>query len=455
LALREIEVRRSLLGARPASSPLAVSCIRRFTRSGEAAPSENRDIGTQRDGFMTRYRRDPAEEITASRARLATRLGTKDLRWVVSPYRICPLGAHIDHQGGPVLGMAITGHTLLAFRESGDGSCRFLSENYPGEVGFDINASNFESWPEASPPWSSYAVGASVLIREKISGCARGVDVCSLGFLPGSGLSSSASVTLGYITALAAVNGVKLEDRERVFLAQRVENEWAGVACGILDPASIVGSRRDHLLSIDTEKASWKTLASADSTPGFRILVAYTGLPRNLAETGFNSRVEECGRAARDIARRAGLEGVARLGDLPADVLEQELGGCEPVLEKRARHFHEERWRVHQGIEAWQLGDLGRLGELMSDSCRSSRENFETGSPELVELNAIMVGCEGVYGARFSGAGFGGSAIGLVAEGMAESAQAAIEKKFIREYPGLAGKFRCYLVDSDDGLRLV
>ena len=76
---------------------------------------------------MTRYRRDTAEEITALRARLATRLGTKDLRWVVSPYRICPLGAHIDHQGGPVLGMAITGHTLLAFRESGDGTCRFLS----------------------------------------------------------------------------------------------------------------------------------------------------------------------------------------------------------------------------------------------------------------------------------------------------------------------------------------
>ncbi len=403
---------------------------------------------------MNRYRRDPAEEITASRARLATRLGTKDLRWVVSPYRICPLGAHIDHQGGPVLGMAITGHTLLAFRESGDGTCRFLSENYPGEVGFDINDSNFESWPEASPPWNSYAVGASVLIREKISGRARGVEVCSLGFLPGSGLSSSASVTLGYITALAAVNGVKLEDRERVVLAQRVENEWAEVACGILDPASIVGSRRDHLLSIDTEKLSWETLASADSTPGFRILVAYTGLPRNLAETGFNSRVQECGRAARDIARRAGLEGVARLGDLPADVLERELGGCEPVLEKRARHFHEERWRVHQGIEAWRLGDLGRFGELMSDSCRSSRENFETGSPELVKLNAIMVACEGVYGARFSGAGFGGSAIGLVAEGMAESAQAAIETKFIREYPGLAGKFRCYLVDSDDGLRL-
>ncbi len=396
----------------------------------------------------------------ADRDRLSRRLGTSDPGWVISPYRVCPLGAHVDHQGGPVLGTAITAHTLLAFRESRDGNCRIRSEHYPGEVVFDIDkiGSADQAQRGGGDAWGLYAKGAAALMREISPRPLRGVEACSSGFLPGGGLSSSASITLAYCAALAAVNGVDLDDRQYVDLARRTENEWVGVACGILDPASIVGGLRDHLLSIDTQKVSWVPLAKGAMTPSFRILVAYTGMSRNLGETGFNRRVEECAAAARSIAAHAGLGEVERLGDLPEalveQVLEQRLGFLEPVLERRARHFYEERLRVRQGIAAWESGDLKTFGTLMNDSCRSSRENFETGSPELIDLHAIMRACDGVYGARFSGAGFAGCAIGLVAEERAEAARQSIEGEFGNQYPALAKDAHCFLVDSDDGLRL-
>jgi len=404
---------------------------------------------------------DRSAPTEVDRDRLSARLGAEGLGWVISPYRVCPLGAHIDHQGGPVLGAAITAHTLLAFRGSDDGKCRILSEHYPGEVTFDIDGIEpaAQAQRRADGIWGLYAQGAAALMREIVPGPLRGIEACSSGFLPGGGLSSSASITLAYCAALAAVNGLDLEDRQYVDLAKRTENEWVGVACGILDPASIVGGLRGHLLSIDTQKVSWVPLAKGASTPGFRILIAYTGMSRNLGETGFNSRVEECAAAARSIAKHAGLEPVDRLGELPEDVLEDALGRnpglSEPALERRARHFHEERSRVRKGIAAWQAGDLGTFGALMNDSCRSSRENFETGSPELVDLHAIMGGCDGVYGARFSGAGFAGCAIGLVAEEKAVNAAQSIERDFASKYPALSQDAHCFLVDSDDGLRVV
>jgi galactokinase len=394
-------------------------------------------------------------DLEQQRIRMAARIGRDDARMVVSPYRVCPIGAHIDHQGGPVLGMAISAHTLLAFAPTLDGSCRLVSENYPGEMVFDLAQLGDADPKQGAHDWGSYARGAAALLRDCLPAAARGIEGCVLGTLPGGGLGSSASVTLAYLTALAAANEIELEPEHLVELAQRAEHDWVGVACGMLDQVSIVGARRSHLLFIDTQRTCWEAVAIGEDAPDYRILVAYTGIERSLAATGFNQRVEECHAAARTLATRLGVGNVTRLGDLPEADLAASLDTLPEVEGKRARHFHEERDRVRRGIAAWREGDLESFGALMNDSCRSSRENFETGSPELIRLHEILASGRGVFGSRFSGAGFGGCAIALVARNAAEEAAEAAERSFRKAFPALAEDTHCFLVDSDDGVRVL
>jgi galactokinase/galacturonokinase len=400
-------------------------------------------------------------DVEAKQARLAARVGSQDARLVVSPYRVCPIGAHIDHQGGPVLGMAISANTQLCFAASDDGHCHLISENYPGEVQFDLRdlaATTHQADPDPSPTgvrWGIYPWAVAAVLQDRLPSSPRGIRACLAGSLPGGGLSSSASVTLAYLLAFAAANEIALGPQELVSLAHRAENQGVGVACGILDPASIIGGRRGHLLCIDTQSTEWEAVPLGNDAPAYRILVAFTGITRNLARTGFNRRVEECQEAARSLGARSGIAGVERLGDLPEELLDGQLEELPRVQRLRARHFRDERARVRRGIALWREGDLAGFGKLMNDSCRSSRENFETGCPELIRLQTIMNETEGVFGSRFSGAGFGGCAVALVSSELAESARARIEEAYRSAHPGLATEAACFLVDSDDGVRLL
>jgi galactokinase/galacturonokinase len=389
--------------------------------------------------------------LLRERQRLCDERGLEesDVRGVVSPYRICPIGAHIDHQLGPVLGIAIDAGSALVFAPSDDAFFTVRSADFPGEVRFALPA------PGAEGPdrWGTYArAAASVLAHElpekPIGGVAR-----IAGGLPGAGLGSSASVILAYLGAIAMLNGIRLDARQLVQKARRAENEFVGLACGILDPASIVGARRNHLLVIDTRAETWES-ASLGGEEHPRVLLAFSGISRNLPGTGFNTRVGECGEAARLLARRAGLPPARRLGDLGAAVVATHLDALTPRLARRARHFAEECARVRAGVERWRDGDLGGFGRLMNESCRSSIENYETGSTELVALHSILRDAPGVFGGRFSGAGFGGCAVALVDARRADACRDHVERAYLRLHPQLEGRARVFLADSDDGLRL-
>ena len=192
-----------------------------------------------------------------------------------------------------------------------------------------------------------------------------------------------------------------------------------------------------------------------DGAPDHRILIAYAGVSRNLTGTPFNERVEECRSAARRVAELAGKRGVARLGDLEEGVLAAHVKDLPAAERGRARHFLSERRRVRAGVEAWRAGDLVGFGALMNESCRSSVENYETGSRELILLQQILLETPGVLGARFSGAGFGGCSVALVAAEAAEEVRARVEQAFVQARPELAGAARAFLVESEDGARIV
>ncbi len=371
----------------------------------------------------------------------------KNIRIIASPYRISPIGAHIDHQGGPVLGMTINAYTLLAYVPGTDDHVRLRSQNYPGRVSFRLSQTD----ENTGSFWGSYARGAALALQQAFA-IRYGIDGLVTGHLPGGGLSSSASVLLAYIQALADVNAIRPEPWELVDLTQQAENIHIGLKNGILDQTSIVFGQTGRLLHIDTLKPDVAAIAAPKAADPFRILVAYSGYSRELTTTGYNSRVAECQEAARVLSGLGGDGTAAQLGDVAQEAFEANGRKLPGHLYRRARHFFSERERVARGVDAWRQGAMGAFGQLMNASCKSSIEDYECGSQPIHDLQQIVSQTRGVFGSRFSGGGFGGCVVGLVAPQEAVDAVADIKIAYQRRHPEVADAAGVYLADSVSGL---
>lgn len=422
-------------------------------------PREERDSRTERAG----RRKAPVQ--TSSPIADATTLeelarrdvesvgGVAATGVVVAPYRICPLGAHSDHQGGTVLGMTISAYTVLAFVPTETSGVRLLRGGTDDEVLFDLHRPfGGASRPDRPIEWGDYPRGCAELLRQRLPHAARGLLGSVRGSLPGAGLSSSASVNLAYLSALAAANELALDAHELAVLAMRVEREVLGLSCGLLDPATIVGSRRHHLLRIDCREERWTPLPPGPEMPPYRILIAFSGETRQLTATGFNDRVAECAQAAGELAAHSGLDTVTRLGDLPLELVERGLDALSSRLARRARHYATEARRVQDGIDAWQRGDLETFAGLMDASCASSIANYECGSPAIIDLHRTLAECDGVLGNRFSGGGYGGCCVALVRPEQAQEVLERSESRFRQLHPELAERTRFFLAESVDGV---
>ena len=398
---------------------------------------------------------DALEEVlSALRASLAQRVAVPagDVRAVIAPYRICPLGAHIDHQGGSVLGMAIDAYSVLAFAPSADAACELWSRNFDGEVRFDFRDPGEPG--SRDDGWGRYVRAAAWSLRAELPNASRGLFGEIWGALPSTGLSSSASVLLCYLSAMAAANDRSLAPTRLVELSRRCENDYVGVQSGFLDPATIAAAKRGELLRIDTANLSWESAAAGTAAPDIRFLVVFSGRDRNLTETNFNARVAETRAAAARLGELAGQGAVHGLGELSDDVFAEHAGALPPGQRRRAEHFFGERARVERGWSCWREGDTDAFGALMFESCRSSIERYETGSPELIEIQAILENTEGVRGARFSGAGFGGCSIALVHARDAEATRERVARAVSKRFPAFAERSDVRIVSSEDGLRL-
>jgi galactokinase len=369
---------------------------------------------------------------------------------VAAPYRICPLGAHIDHQGGPVLGMTINAYTILAYVPTQDGAISLRSLNYPGHVAFHL-----DRIPENTGSfWGVYARGAALALKEsQVLG--RGIDALIKGYLPGGGLSSSASILLVYLSALAQVNELRTLPWDLVRLTQSAENDHIGLNNGILDQTSIVFGIKDHLLHIDTLNGKVAPHKASKVPGGYRILVAYSGYSRELTTTGYNTRVDECRKAARLLSAFAKIPPADKLGDISESVFQCYGDRLPPYLRRRSAHFFTEKARVHDGLDAWRHGRMEVFGRLMSDSCKSSIEQYECGSQAIHDLQQIVGQTEGVIGSRFSGGGFGGCVIGFVEASRAETAAQNIAIAYRKHNPEAAEQAAVYLADSEDGVRFL
>jgi len=328
---------------------------------------------------------------------------------------------------------------------------RIESLEFPGSVEVELAARR----PARTGDWADY-VRAAVAALVSDYQITRGLRAVITGDLPGSGLSSSAAVLVSYLFGLAQVNELELQPDETVSLVQRAENSYIGLASGRLDQSVILHAREEHLVHVDCSDFAVEQVPESTRAPPFKILVAFSGTLRSLVATGFNVRVEECREAARrllELADRQSTEAPV-LSDVEPRLFEAEGHRLPDPLRRRATHYFGETARVGEGVAAWRNGDLVRFGELMIASGESSIVNYECGTPPLVTLYELLREAPGVYGARFSGGGFGGSCIALADPAACDQAVRMVARGYAEAHPEHADESSFHICTSDGPARV-
>ncbi len=366
------------------------------------------------------------------------------------PYRVCPLGAHVDHQLGLVTGFALDKGTHLDYIPTDDGSIEVYSENLEGSA-----IGNVHSDSERQYIWADYLFGAVETIK-KYYPLKNGFKGIVSGSLLGGGLSSSASVILTYLTALCKVNNISITNNELIKLAIEEEKNYIGVNVGKLDQSCEVFCKKDELLFLDTKTDSTKLIQIPDNMPPFEIAIIFSGVERKLAGSAYNTRVDECKAASYALKDFAHLDygkfEDSTLRDVPYGIYLQYKDKLPPTWARRAEHFYSENERVKRGVKAFQQGDLVTFGKIIFESGRSSIEKYETGSNELKTLHEIMEHTDGIYGGRFSGAGFNGSAMAIVDPSKKDSIAANIKSEYLKHFPNLESSFSINFCKTADGI---
>ena len=369
------------------------------------------------------------------------------------PYRVCPIGAHSDHQHGKITGLAIDKGIHIAFRPKRSGIVELRSLNFDKRAQWHIR-----SVPSVKEnDWADYLRGATWALARHYT---LHVGLCGVveGTMPIGGLSSSAAVIIAFLSALSKVNGIALDGPEMIQIALEAERDYVGVSVGTLDQSCEVYSRRNHLLHLDTKDGSYELIPQHPDMKPYKVAVFFSGIERSLAGSKFNMRVDEAKSAAYALMAFSGMEygkfGQAVLRDVPREVYEEHKQRLPENWRKRAEHFYTEFDRVQQGAEAWRRGDIEAYGRLSFESGHSSIYNWETGSDELRTLYEILRRTDGVYGGRFSGAGFKGCCMALIDPAFAQCIEKQVGEEYLRAFPDLRGKYSFHLCDSADGVSL-
>ncbi|MCB0153951.1 MAG: hypothetical protein KDF65_04075 [Anaerolineae bacterium] len=363
-------------------------------------------------------------------------------RVVKVPLRICPLGAHIDHQLGPVTGLTIDQSLLLAFAPTTDGRVQIDSLNFNTPVAFSLD----QVPPYRPGDWGNYSRGAVLGLQQHYP-LSRGLIGVVGGEMPIGGLSSSAAVTIAYLLALETVNGLDVSARENVALVRYTENHYIGLNNGILDQSVILFNEQDQLTLIDCATIEVSNVPPGPALADYELLVIYSGISHGLVGTDYNNRVAECREAARQMLTLAGqpLAEPPLLGHVAPQLFAEAGPRLDTPLRKRAAHFFGEVQRVAEGVAAWQAGDLAAFGRLISASGHSSITNYECGSPPLISLYEILAETPGVYGTRFSGAGFRGSCLALIDPAARESIAEAVQRRYPTAHPQEAAAYSLHI----------
>jgi galactokinase/galacturonokinase len=366
------------------------------------------------------------------------------------PYRICPIGAHSDHNLGKITGFAINKGISIAYGPMRNGHIEMRSLQFPQRAQWNVGETGGKTGD-----WADYLRGATWALS-KAHPLSQGICGVIEGSLPIGGLSSSAAVILAFLRALCRVNGIAMSPQELIDTAYDAEKNYVGVNVGTLDQSCEVLGKKNHLLYLDCRDGSYELIPAHRAMKPYSIAIFFSGLEHSLADSKYNMRVDELRAGVYALMAFSGYEygkfRQANARDLSFDIYQTYKDRLPEPWAKRCEHWYTEFRRVEAGAEAWRRGDIEEYGRLSFESGWSSIHNWESGAPEQIKLYEIMRETDGIYGGRFSGAGFKGCCMALIDPDKAEEIERHVRAQYLQAFPHLEGKYSFRLCESADGV---
>ncbi|MEZ4513207.1 MAG: galactokinase [Chloroflexota bacterium] len=337
-------------------------------------------------------------------------------RFVVrAPGRVNLIGEHTDYNDGFVLPMAIDRAMWMAIRPRKDRQVSVYSLDMEETAVFSL-----DNLQKGNSGWGEYLKGVAWALQEA-GYTLRGWEGVMAGDVPiGSGLSSSAALEMAAMQAFAVVSGWAWDAAKMAKLGQKTENEWMGVNSGIMDQMISAAGKAGFALLIDCRSLATELVPLPPQTA---VVILDTMTRRGLVDSAYNERRSQCEAAAH-------FFGVAALRDVALADFEAQVERLDPIAYQRGKHVISENERTLAAAAAMRAGDAVTLGKLMNASHESLRDDFEVSSLELDSVVKIARAQPGCYGARMTGAGFGGCAVALVAAEQAEGFATAVSAKY-------------------------
>jgi galactokinase len=346
-----------------------------------------------------------------------------------APGRVNLIGEHVDYHGGLVLPIAIEEELRVA---GGPGSGRRVRV-FSGAMGEwrEFDPSDEGRWPDGD--WGNYPKGVAVGLRRAGVPIA-GADLLVDGNLkPGCGLASSAALEVATALALLGLAGADMAPVEIARLCRRAEHEFARVPCGVMDQVACACAEDGAALLVDCREMRCRPIAWP---AGAEVLIVDSRSEHRLVDGPYRERLTE------SAAILAALRARGSALDLPREATPGQAGvgrpGLEGVAWRRVRHVISENWRVAEAASALEAGDLTGFGRLMSRSHASLRDDYEVSTPELDALVRILEGIPGVFGAKLTGAGFGGCVVAVGRTGVLDAVRAAVREGYDARYGRIA-----------------
>lgn len=369
--------------------------------------------------------------------------GEGNIRVFFAPGRVNLIGEHTDYNGGHVFPCALTIGTYVVIRKRQDKLIRLYSMNFE-QIG--IKELNLEYLQEGSiHDWTAYPAGIVWSLLQKGYTVNSGFDILYYGNIPnGSGLSSSASIEVATAYALSKVFDFTISNVDIAKLSQFSENEFNKVNCGIMDQFAVAMGKTDHAIYLDTATLEYRY--APIKLENEKIVIMNTCKRRELGDSKYNERRSECQEALERLQKVVQIES---LGDLTIEEFEAKKDVISNVvLTKRAKHAVYENQRTIKAVKALEDKDLTLFGQLMVQSHDSLRDDYEVTGVELDTLVEETLKCDGVIGARMTGAGFGGCAVSIVKDDCVQEVIRTVGENYKNKI-GYAAEF--YVVSVGDG----
>lgn len=372
--------------------------------------------------------------------------GTIDsVRTFFAPGRVNLIGEHTDYNGGYVFPAALTFGTTICIRRREDNQIQLASTNYDGVI---RPLSSVDLSYKEQDGWMNYPKGMLVHLQ-KHGLPLHGYDVLYSGNIPGSGLSSSASILVATGFAFTAIEGEPWDRIQIALIAQEAENQYIGVNCGIMDQFSIAMGQKNRALMLKCDTLEYEQVPFEAN--GMKLIITNTNKRRGLVDSEYNARRSQCEQAVSDL--RVKFPGLKVLAELNGAQFEENIELIKDEnARKRARHVIEENDRVLASVKALKANDLVTFGQLMIQSHESLQHQFEVSCNELDILVEEALKIDGVLGSRMTGAGFGGCTVTLIKD---ESIPTFIEQvgQTYTASTGLVADF--YVAELGDGVKEV